>query len=240
MENFILRQKWIGFMAAIIISLFVAVTTSNSLKEAYTTFAPTIAQEIDNFLPITIKNGEIVAPKDALIERSFGSTYGNAGQGGQYKIVLNTQVSDLNIANLSSGIYVTRNKVYSYDAKKGEVKIQSLAQMPDAEITRDDVKEFVLSIEKYLKPTLVLVFFVLISLYIGSAVFVYTILMHWLFKKSYNADFALTLRVNTLSYLTLFCISALTGINFGIIVTILILLACNYLANILLDNKKTA
>ena len=129
---------------------------------------------------------------------------------------------------------------YSYDAKKGEVKIQSLAKMPDTELTQADVKEFMTKLGKYLNPASMLIIFAFLALYIGSTVLVYTILMHWLFKKAYNADFALTLRVNTLSYLTLFCISMLTNINFGIIVTILILLACNYLANILLDNKKPA
>ena len=110
MEKIILRQKWLGFAAVILISLILAVYTSNSLNTAYEAAEPTISQEIGYFLPVTIKNGEIVSPRNALIERSYGPAQN------QYKVVLNTEVEDLNISDLSSGIYVTRNKFYSYDS----------------------------------------------------------------------------------------------------------------------------
>jgi TonB-linked SusC/RagA family outer membrane protein len=65
-----------------------------------------------------------------------------------------------------------------------------------------------------------------------------TVIMHWLFKKLYNADFALTLRVNVLAFVALFVISVFLNVYFGLIVTLLIMIACNYLANIMLENKK--
>ncbi len=232
MEKFLLRQKWIGFMAVVLFSLFVAVRTSSLLNEAYITFAPTVSQEVDHFLPVTFKNGEIVFPRDALIERSIGT--GNQ----QFKIVLDTRVKDLNISNLTTGIYVTRDKFYSYDARKGEVKIQSLEKMPDMELTSADVKTFLTQFGSYVKPVSMFAVLVSFLIYIGIVVLIYTVIMHWLFKRLYGADFALTLRTNTLAYLILFGISLSSGITFGIIVTILIMLASNYLANILLGNKK--
>ena len=223
MEKIILRQKWLGFMAVILISLILAVYTSNSLNTAYEAVEPTISQEIGYFLPVTIKNGEIVSPRNALIERSYGPAQN------QYKVVLNTEVEDLNISDLSSGIYVTRNK--------GEVKIQSLAKMPDMELTTTKVKDFLSMFGEYLKPVTMFIIFVFLAIYIGLAVLAYSIVMHWLFKRLYNADFALTLRVNTLTYLVLLCISTVLGMNVGIIVTLLVMLAGNYLANILLTSK---
>ena len=46
MEKIILRQKWLGFMAVILISLVLAVYTSSSLNKAYEAVEPTISQEI--------------------------------------------------------------------------------------------------------------------------------------------------------------------------------------------------
>lgn len=231
MEKIILRQKWLGFAAVILISLILAVYTSNSLNTAYEAAEPTVSQEIGYFLPVTIKNGEIVSPRNALIERSYGPAQN------QYKVVLNTEIEDLNISDLSSGIYVTRNKFYSYDSNKGEVKIQSLAKVPDVELTTTKVKDFLSMFGEYLKPVTMFIIFVSLAIYIGLAVLAYSVIMHWLFKRLYNADFALTLRVNTLTYLALLCISTVLGMNVGIIVTLLVMLAGNYLANILLENK---
>ena len=90
---------------------------------------------------------------------------------------------------------------------------------------------------EYLKPVTMFIIFVSLAIYIGLAVLAYSVIMHWLFKRLYNADFALTLRVNTLTYLALLCISTVLGMNVGIIVTLLVMLAGNYLANILLENK---
>ena len=231
MEKFILRQKWLGFCAVILVSLIAAVYTASSVSKAYQSVEPYIYKEMGYFLPITFKNGEIVSPRNTVIERSYGP------QNNAYKVVLNTRVDDLNIADLKSGIYVTRNKFYSYDAGKGEVKIQSLKQMPDMELTASEVKAFLTQMGGYLKPFLALFMFALLAIYIGVAVLVYTIILHCIFKKAYGADFALTLRVNTLAYLVLLCISLLADINFGIIVTFLVMMACNYLANILLEKK---
>ena len=231
MEKIILRQKWLGVMAVILVSLFIAIHTANSLNKAYVAIEPTISNEIGYFLPITIKNGEIVSPRNALIERKYGSAQN------QYKVVLNTEVNDLNISNLSTGIYVTRNKFYSYDSSKGEVKIQSLAKIPDMELTTTKVKDFLSMFGGYLKPVTIFIIFVCLAIYVGIVALIYSLIMHWLFKRLYKADFALTLRVNTLAYLALLCVTTIIGTDFGIIITLLVMLACNYLANILLEKK---
>lgn len=232
MEKFILRQKWLGLLAIIFVSLFFALDWSGQVSKAYIEAEPIISQEAGYFLPIRFFNGEIVSPQNTLIERTYGSAPNS------YKVVLNTEVEDLNISELTSGIYLTRNKVYSYDAKKGEVKIQSLAKVPDMEISKSDVDDLMLQFGIYLKPLLGLIFFAVLAIYMGIAILIYTLIMHWLFKKVYNADFALTLRVNTLTYVAMFIISVLLDTNFGIIITILIMLAFNYLANILLTEAE--
>ena len=232
MEKFILRQKWLGFFAILFVSLGFALHWSGQISSAYVESEPIIVQEAEYFLPVRFIGGEIVSPHNTLIERTYGP------ENDQYKIVLNTEVEDLNIANLTSGIYVTRNKIYSYDAKKGETKIQSLAKIPDTEITKNNLQEFMGKFGVYLRPTLSLIFTVSLMLYFGLVSLVYTILMHWLFKKLYNADFTLTLRVNILACVALFVLSSVIDLNLGFIITIILLGACNYLANILLNEGK--
>ena len=228
MEKFILRQKWLGFCAVILVSLIASIFAADSLNRNYQSVEPYIYKEMGYFLPITFKNGEIVSPRNTVIERSYGP------QNNAYKVVLDTRVDDLNIADLQSGIYLTRNKFYT---NKGEVKIQSIKQMPDMELTAPKVKEFLTQMGRYLKPAAGLFIFAMLVFYIGLSALFYTVIMHWIFKKSYGADFSLTLRVNTLAYLILLCIGLLTSTNFGFIVTLLVMMACNYLANILLEKK---
>lgn len=232
MEKFILRQKWLGLLIVAFISLGLALHLSGQVSTAYIEAEPIIKQEAGYFLPIRFFGGEIVSPKDALIERTYGTS------SSPYKIVLNTEVEDLDISNLTSGIYITRNKIYSYNAKKGEAKIQSLAKIPDGEITKSDLTTLMNKLGKYLKPLLSLVIAFSLMIYFGIVSLFYSLLLHWLFKKLYNADFALTLRVNTLACVALFTIDALFDMSFGFIVTLLLLGACNYLANILLNEKK--
>lgn len=228
MEQIILRQKWLGFMAAVLLSLFLAVRTASQLSDVYVAIEPSIGHEAEYFLPITIENGKIVSPRDAFIERVYG----------KYRLVLNTKVDDLDVSNLSSGIYVTRNKLYSYDDTKGEVKIQSLEKIPNASLTIGDVKEFLSKVGGYIKPvTIISVFFGLL-IWIGIAVSLYTLVTHWLFKRLYKADYALTLRVNTLIYLVLSLFEFVAGAHLGIIVTLLIMLAGNYVANLLLKTEE--
>ena len=227
MEKFILRQKWLGFCAVIFVSLLMALYLAKSATNAFETASPYIAKEVEYFLPITIENGEIISPKNTVIERNYEG----------YKVVLNTEVEDLNISDLQTGIYVTKNKFYSYDAKKGEVKIQSLQKVPNTVLTPADFKTLLNKNDDYIKPVLLFVFFFLISFFIGISSLFYAIILHWLFKRLYGADFALTLRVSTLAYLALFCVSTVLDISTGFIVTLLVMMACNYLANILLEKK---
>lgn len=234
MEKFILKQKWLGLLVVIFVSLGLALHLSGQVSTAYIEAEPIIKQEAGYFLPIRFFGGEIVSPQNVLIERTYGTPTN------PYKVVLNTEVEDLNIAELTSGIYVTRNKIYSYDAEKGEIKIQSLAKIPDSEITQADLQTFMAKFGTYLKPALSLIIAVSLMIYFGIVSLFYSLLLHWPFKKLYNADFALTLRVNTLACVALFTLSTILDLNLGIIVTLLLLSACNYLANILLNEDKTA
>ena len=229
MEKFILKQKWLGFLVVLFVSLGFALHWAGQVSSAYAEAEPVIAQETGYFLPIKFAGGKIVAPQDTLIERTYGTATN------PYKVVLNTKVEDLNIADLTSGVYITRNKVYSYDASKGETKIQSLEKMPDAEITHQDAIDFMAKFGVYLKPVLGLIIAVSLMLYFGIVSLFYAVLLHWLFKKLYNADFALTLRVNVLALVVLFILSSVSSLKFGFIVTLLLLGACNILLN---EGKK--
>ena len=60
MKDFLLNKKWVGFFALLIYALIVAVFVSKSSKEAVLRYGPTVAAEIEYFLPITVENGEIV------------------------------------------------------------------------------------------------------------------------------------------------------------------------------------
>lgn len=234
MKKFILRGKWLGFFVVLFVSLGVGLDFAGKISELYIQAEPLVAQEADYFLPIRFSGGEIVSPENVNIER----TYGTATE--PYKVVLNTKVEDLNISDLSTGIYITRNKIYSYNSQKGETKIQSLAKIPDGEITKADLQEYSAKFGAYLKPILTIIITVALMIYFGLISLFYTLIMHWLFKKLYNADFALTLRVNVLMCVALFALGSLVGTDFGFIITLLLLGACNYIANILLNEREKA
>jgi len=231
MKDFLLKKKWIGLFSIIIVSLLFAFNRANVVSDAYNDAEPVIANEAGHFFPVGFEGGQIVYPKNTVIERTYGLSEN------PYKVVLNTEVDDLNISELSSGIYFTRNKIYYVDLAKGETKIQSMEKFPDVEITRDDLNEFLEDIGEYLKPALFLIVFVFISFYIAMIALFGTIAMNWFFKKTYNADFALTLRVNILVSVALFLLGVYLEFSLGLISTLLIMAAGNYLANILLENK---
>lgn len=232
MEKMLLRQKWLGVIVVFVVSLLFSVYSAGRITDAYVQIEPQISKEMNYFLPVTFAGGQIVSPQDAIIERTYGTPEN------PYTVMLNTKVDELNISDLSGGLYFTRSKVYSYDSSKGEIKIQSLDKVPDVTITAQDVGGFLEQFGGYLKPTLSLIFTVVFASFIGIATLFYTIITHWLFKRLYHADFALTLRVNTLAYSAMFALSFLVDINFGFIVTLLLILACNYLANIILEEKQ--
>lgn len=232
MKEFLLKKKWIGLWAIILVAVLFASYWAGVVSNAYKEAEPVILSEAGYFLPVSVKNGQIVFPKNTIIERTYGM-----GKN-PYKVVLNTEVDDLNVSDLTTGVYFTRNKIYSYDAAKGETKIQSMEKIPDVDISRQDMNDFVETIGKYLNLGLFLIIFAFLSVYMSLIALFGSIVMQWLFKKLYGADFALTLRVNILTSVALFLLSVFLDVYFGLIITFLIMIACNYLANIWLANNK--
>ena len=232
MKEFLLNKKWVGLLSVLIISVLFAVYQTNMVAKVYNEAEPVIAGEAGHFLPVAFQKGEIVFPQNTVIERTYGSAQN------PYKIVLNTEVENLDISNLATGVYFTRNKIYYADTSKGETKIQSLEKFPDMEITRKDFNDMLEHVGNWLQPVLFLTVFVFAALYMSLIALFGTMIMHWFFKKTYNTAFALTLRVNLLTAAVLFLIGIVVDVNFGFFVTLLIMGACNYLVNIKSEDKS--
>ena len=224
MKDFLLNKKWVGFFALLIYALIVAVFVSKSSKEAVLRYGPTVAAEIEYFLPITIENGEIVEPQDTIISKTYGEGWQSAN------VVLNTRVDELEPSSLQGqGLYLSRKYMYTVSGTK--IEIHSLKDLPNATFDKEVLDSALAYVEKnvgrYIFPFMF--FSVLIGGMLGALL--YTVVMHWLMAIVFKVSFAHTLRINTLSYVGLSLIILFTSINLGILLTLLIMLVINFAVN---------
>ncbi len=224
MKDFLLKKKWVGFFAILIYSLIVSAYVSGTTKEAIVRYGPTVAAEIEYFLPITIENGEIVEPKDTIISKTYGEGWQSAN------VVLDTRVDQFEPSSLQGqGFYVSRQ--YIYTVTNNEIKIKSLKDMPNATIDKEVLDSVLTYLEKnasrYIFPFLFFSF--LIGALIG--ILLYTVVMHWLMAIVFKVNFGHTLRINTLSYVVLSLLILFTTLNLGILMTFVLMLGINFAVN---------
>ena len=193
MKELILKNKWLGFVALLLYALISATIVTKYTKSIVQQYTPMVVQEVNDFLPITLENGEITAPVNTVISKNYGD------ENSKINVVLDTTKNEFNATELNEyGLYISKKFVYGVGAKKTE--IQSLKNFPNGtlneEVLNASADAFLQSVKKYLFPM-----FVAVSLIISAlAVLIYTILTHWLMAIVFKVRFAHTLRLNTLTY----------------------------------------
>lgn len=234
MKEFLLKNKWLGFVALLVYALVAASVVSkygNALVKQYT---PVVTQEAAQFLPVTFQNGEIVAPQNTIISQSYGFSDNNEAD--KINVVLNTNVDEFEATQLNeNGIYFSKKYMYVVSPRKTE--IQSYKDVPDGTFDEETLKAgaegFVSATQKYLFPVYTVVCLVLAMI----AVLIYTVLMHWLMAILFKVQFGNTLRVNTLTYAIIGIVEVLGGLSVGFLLMFGVLLVINVLVNSL---NKTA
>ena len=229
MKNFLLNKKWVGFLAILIYSIIVSAYVSQTTKNAIVRYGPTVAAEVETFLPITIENGEIVEPKDTVISKTYGEGWQSAS------VVLDTRTDEFEPSSLKGqGLFVSRKFVYTVTSN--EIKIKSLKDMPNATLDKEVLDSVLTYLEnnagRYIFP------FLFFSFIIGAliGILLYTVVMHWLMAIIFKVKFAHTLRINTLSYVVISLLILFTSLNIGILTTLVLMLGINFAVNFALKS----
>lgn len=224
MKNFIFN-KWLGVLTVITFSLIFSIYTTNAVMGVVRPYIPKAIENIDEYLPITISGGQIVAPENKVVARNFGS------EEKPFNVILDTRVSDMDTNSLPAGVYISKNKIYSVSAKK--IEIQSLSTFPNMVIDRDVAVAGAEAIEEHAGKYVFALLFLFILLWSMLAILVYTILMHWLLAIIYHCNFSQTLRINTLSYVAIFALAIISGLELSFLVKIVLFTAINIGINML-------
>lgn len=220
MKEFLLNKKYVGLFVALIYVLILSVRSTNFTIEALHEVAPIVSQEADYFLPITLKNGEIVEPQNKIISRSYGAN------NRVFNVVLNTQLDEFPSTYLEyEGIYLSRKYLYAVSAQKTEVR--KLDDMPDFYVDSERFKAGVQLLEEKADKFLFFGMLAMAIIFVSIAVLFYTLVIHWLMSLIYQAKFSQTLRINTLAYVAIGVMELILPFNLGIITTILLLAVIN-------------
>jgi len=234
MKNF-LTKKWLGplilFLYTLCISLFVVHTVTPYLKEAF----PIVMRESNNFLPITIQNGEITQPENAFIHRAYNSSHGEA-----FHVILDTRTDQLDLRTLpNNGFYVSKKCWYTASPEETKVKCMEpgLPTEPVV-ITNEMIQDWLTKADKY--AGIFLGSCLTIALFIGLyfIILFYTLIMHWVVALFFKTTFGQTLFVNTLIYMICSLLEMMTPIDIGFLVKIVLFICVNILLCRVANERK--
>lgn len=221
MDKTLLNTKWLGTICVVVVSLIIAFMASSYTVSALKTIMPTVVTESADFLPITVENGAIVAPKDTLISKTYGEG------DNVFSVVLDTRTDELSAADITNqGVYVSRKFIYGVKSDKTEVR--SLSQVSNITLDQEMLQQGAEWTEKHSGGYIFAAIFLSLLIYISLAILIYAALVQLFLGLAMKVGFGRTLRVTTLGYLALFIIGAF-AIPTGFIVTLVLLLLANYL-----------
>ena len=190
--SYIINGNGIGlrilFPFALVVSILYTVALKSVAEENY---IPTIQNVAEEFLPIRVENGIIVEPENT--QKNYNVPNYN------FPIVLDTTISDFDIAQLQSGIYISNNKIYIVN--EGFNKIYTLKG--SYYIPNTDYREAMkLTLNNMMLPA-VLYGFVVLAFFFFLAILFYcgiSYLVSHILKK--DLMFKQRMRLNTLCYIT--------------------------------------
>ena len=232
MKSF-LDKKWIGpiivLLYALVCSLFFTYNYTPNLKE----FIIKANKEIQNFLPITVHNGEITEPKDTIITKTFSD------KNESFTITLNTKSDTLDILTLPDGIYISKKCVYTIVGTKKEVQCFVPSYPPEPTvITSESIQKITSNINTFINFFLAGTIIIIAYIIMYIIILFYTALIHWIIALFYKTHFSQTLFINTLicALLTLFETTKLLKFNFFITITLCIVI--NFIISKNVNEKK--
>lgn len=218
------KKAWIGPLVllcyALAISLFITRQITPKIKEEA---FPVIIQEANNFLPITIQNGEVIYPENKLIHKSYS-------EGDEtFHVVLDTRTEKLDINTLpQNGIYMSKKCIYVVSSDESKVRCLE-PKLFDKPLVIDEVmfKNLINKIGKYMGTFLTC--FLMVFSFIGFYLIIlfYTIVMHWINTLFFKTNFGQTLFVNTLAYILMNVLEFFTPINISFWLKIITFTAIN-------------
>lgn len=224
MKEILLDKKWIGAAALLIYSLLISVLFTVKGVELVKQGAPVLEKEINEFLPVTISGGEIVAPQNTLISKVYGDGK-NTGI-----VILDTRVDEFEASTLKDkGLYISRKYFYAVSDEKTEIR--SLSTIPDMTID-EEVMSNVFNIIRE-RAGVYIFFTLLISflIFFACAILLYTLVMYWPLKALYHNEFGQVLRINTLAYIVISALTLLLGFSLSIIITFVLMFGANCSVN---------
>lgn len=223
----LINKKWLGVLVVVLYSLFLSAKITMLASTSFNEYSPIFTANINDFLPVTFENGQIVAPKDTIITKKIDNV----------NIVLNTQIDTFDTESLTEeGIYVSRKNIYTKDTNKNKIQIQSLSQVPNMILDSEAVASGMTAIEKYLVPVSLIFVFAFSMIFSGIAILIYTVIFHWIMSKVYHVSFAQTLRLNCYGYVLISLFSVLGIFSVNVLVTLALLIIFNALINSSLKN----
>lgn len=235
MKNFLLNNKWVGFVSLLVYALIASAVVSKYGVEIVKQYTPMVVQEAEQFLPITLQEGEIIEPQNKIINQ----TYGDEKNGVKFNVVLDTTRDEFEATSLTEqGIYVSKKYMYGVSGQKTEIR--SLSDFPNGTLDKEKLDAgadlFVKNTQKYMFPIYAII--ALVSAMI--AVLIYTVLMHWLMAIMFKVKFGFTLRINTLVYAIISIIAVLSGMYVGWLMMFGLMLLLNIGVNALEKSQHTA
>lgn len=222
MKELITKNKWLGFIVIIVYAIIAGAYATRVIVPFVHQYMPTVTEEAKSFLPITFENGEIVAPQDTVISKSY-----DVG-GDKIQVVMNTGVDEFETSSLKDqGLYISRKYLYAVSARKTEIQSFEKLQMPNMVVDGEIVDLAAAEIENNIGKYLFLTTFFAFLIFSAFAVLLYTVCMHWIVRIWFKVDFTQTLFVNSVAYVILSLVSLLTPFNIGIIIMFVALIAAN-------------
>lgn len=194
--NTLLNKKWIGALLLVLTCVYLSFDLSRSFTELYKLVEPVVKKEIGYFLPISIEDGAVVEPKNAVVQKQYGEEK-------KFTVEINTEVEELDAQKLESGVYLTKNNLYVINKAGEQNKIEtiSLEKFPNIKIDEEMASEALIAFEQYaykvllIGAVIVFLFWGFLSISVTSVIASIFVPERWGFK------FRNILRVNTLMFI---------------------------------------
>lgn len=236
MKEFLAKNKWMGFVAVLAYALITAIYAAQIIVPTVKEYLPVVAQEADQFLPITIENGEITSPVDTVISKTYGSGANEA------IVVLDTRVDEFETSALEKpGLYISKKYMYGVTPQKTEIRSFESMQVSHMVIDSEGIKTVTDYITKNIGKYLFGVVFIVLLLFSCVAILLYTILMHWIVAIWFKQPFSQTLFINSLTYVLISVLGIFTTFDLSTIVRFVAFIAVNVgVCSTLKDENKPA
>ncbi len=231
--NFLLTKKWIGAAVFILYCLLYSAYCMVAVNDAVMQYMPTVKVNISDFLPITIENGMITKPENAIIERTYGS------DDDKFKVVLDTRTEEFEPSLLQvTGLYISRSALYTVNSNKNEVRINSLRDVPNMVIDDEIMNAVVTAVEGYIKPVIFgfVMFWVIVAGLVTMGL--YSLVLHWIMSAIYKAPYRQTLRLTVYSYIVLSLLGNLFTIPHLFILGFIVAAIVNFAVNMAQKQKE--